>query len=144
PLALRPLTLGLLGAAALCEGLGGLAALLRLAGDHLLHLVVGELTLLLARDLFLGDRGERQPERGGAQLVAPPDRGVEVFLQLRLERGHDSILAGAEARPLPDFPTPPFPPADVARTARAVPNHEPRSTRTITPIRSNGVCGSAT
>ncbi|GKQ34451.1 hypothetical protein ALMP_10010, partial [Streptomyces sp. A012304] len=87
-LALRLLPLGLLGAATLREGVGRLPPLLRLPGDHLLHLVVGELALLLARDLLLGDRGERQPERRGAELVALLDRGIQVFLQLRLERGH--------------------------------------------------------
>src|SRR5690606_4979691 len=61
---------------------------------------------LLPRDLLLGDRGERQPERRGAQLVALPDRGVEVILQLRLERGHGPIVAGTCARTPADLRSP--------------------------------------
>src|SRR5690606_36613693 len=59
-----------------------------------------------ARDLRLGDRGERQPERGGAELVALLDRGVEVVVQLGLERGHGSIVAGAAVRTPADLTSP--------------------------------------
>ena len=65
---------GLLVAAGVGERLGGLAALLGLAGEHAEHVVVGELARLLAGDLGVGDRGQHHPQRRGAQLVARLDR----------------------------------------------------------------------
>ena len=88
-LALRLLPLGLLGTTALGEGLRGLAALLRLLGDHLLHLVVGELAGLVlpaTSSLVMAVRVSRSvEERSSSRALMAV---VEVFLQLGLERGH--------------------------------------------------------
>ena len=80
-LALGLLPRGLLGAAGRPERLGGLPALLRLAPEHGLHLVVGELAGLLAGDLLGADGGEHHAERRRAQLVAGLHGGGQVGAQ---------------------------------------------------------------
>ena len=69
-LALGALPLGLLGPAGASERLGGLAALLGLATQHRLHLVVGQLAGLLAGDLLGAHCGEHHAQRRRCQLVA--------------------------------------------------------------------------
>ena len=100
-LALGPLPLGLLGAAGTGEGLGGLPALLRLAAQHRLHLVVGELTGLLAGDLLGADRGEHHAQRRRAQLVTGLHGGGQVVAQLLLQIGHGHQPGTAPSRPAP-------------------------------------------
>ena len=96
---LRLLLVGELRATGAGVGLGGLAALLGLLGEDLEHVVVGQLAVLLAGDLLVGDGGEGHPQRAGPDLVALAHRGGEVGLQLLLEGAHAPSLSGRATRP---------------------------------------------
>ena len=98
---LGPLLLRHLRAAALVERGGGLAALLGLGGEHPDDVVVGELDLLLAGDLRVGDRGQHHPQRRRPHLVARLDRGGEVGAETVLESTHDRHCGSLAAWPPP-------------------------------------------
>jgi membrane peptidoglycan carboxypeptidase len=85
---LGPFPVGQLGPSRSVEGLGRLAPLLGLAGEHLQNLVVAQFPGLLARDLLGGDRRQRHPQGRGHQLVPGLHRGVEVGVQAGFQLRH--------------------------------------------------------
>src|SRR5690242_21347833 len=79
------------------ERLGGLAALLGLAGEHLHDLLVAEITSRGARHLLVGDRGQCHPQGAHPHLITRPHGGVQIRAQPVLEFSHRPILGTSPA-----------------------------------------------
>ncbi len=88
----RPLPLGQLGPVRRAERLRRLPPLLRLPGQHLEHLVVGQLARAGPGHLLGGDRGQRHPQRRGRDLVPGANGPGQVSLQAVLELAHAGNL----------------------------------------------------
>ena len=90
--ALGPLTGGLPVAPGGGERVRGLPPALDLAGQHAQHFIVGQLPGGPAGDLLLGDRGQRHPQRPGAQLVPCLHRCGQVGAEPVFQCSHGSII----------------------------------------------------